>query len=178
MSNDNNGPVLFIGSLLLLTALLTMGLVYAIVTSVEWAVDRDPEQATRQWTKDNHDQVARQTATWLVNNDPRLQPMGLPWVRSSVTESIQWKFEEPPTRTGSERHARAFASATIALPDQGTRLTTRVPWLFRLDQNARTAFTREKDQMKVERRARGIIAAPQWQQGTIITGNPEAGPAR
>ena len=104
--------------------------------------------------------------------------LGKTWVLSDLADSINWQFEEPTSNPDGIHYVRAVTTATITLPASSTPTALQIPWLFRLDQDARTAVTRQKKELKLHRQAIGVTSSPQWQEAAITPPDLAPQPSR
>ena len=174
--NNNLGPTMVIGAILLATLAAAILLAYMGITSIEYNTNTSPDQFPRAWAELNRGQLTQKMAEWLITQDPSLQQLGREWVTLEVENSLTWQHRQVRPWTHDTNRASALAiiqltTPSMAPPQQQTEITARIPWRLYLKPDARTVHTRDQDDMVIRRHVRDVVAAPMWNQATILRMN-------
>ena len=171
--NNDSVPTMIIGAILLATLAVTILLAYMGITSIEYNTNTSPDQFPRAWAESNRGQLTQKMAEWLITQDPRLQQLGQEWVALEVGNSLTWQHRQVRPSTNDSNRASALAiiqltTPSMTLPKGQTEITARIPWMLYLKPDARTVHTRDDDDMVIRRHVRDVVAAPMWDQATIL----------
>ena len=90
-----------------------------------------------------------------------------------VENSLPGQHRQVHPWTHDTNRASALAiiqltTPSIAPPQRQTEITARILWRLYLKPDARTVHTRDHDDMVIRRHVRDIVAAPMWDQATIL----------
>ena len=115
----------------------------------------------------NRTQTTREITQWLTDNHQDLHRLGAAWVQADLSDNVAWQFHPPRPGPDGVNYAKGAATVNITMPDHQYAISAHIPWLLRLQPEARSVLTRQQEDMKMKRRVKGVTPSPQWHQADI-----------